>query len=65
MFDEEVKIISFPFMDLFGDFRVFNGIQLIVMDVKLGKLKETLIEIANIHASNEREEKLKRESIIK
>lgn len=65
MQDEEVKIIPFPFDDLFGDFRVFNGIRLDQMDEILGKIREIMIEIANIHAMNEREEKLRKQSVEK
>ncbi len=57
--DAEVEVLPFPYMDLFGDFRVFNGIKLAQMDEFLGRIRKIMIEIANIHAQNEREEYLK------
>ena len=56
---DEVHIIPFPYSDIFVDFRVFNGITLDQMDGLIGRIKEVFVEIANIHAENEREEKLK------
>lgn len=59
MHNEEVKIISFPYDNLFGDFRVFNGLRLDYMDALLGRIREIMVEIANVHSANTREEELK------
>lgn len=49
MYNEEVKVIDFPFKKLFGDFRIFNGIRLVDMDRILGEIKKIMVNIANIY----------------
>ena len=61
MYNEEVKILKFPYMHMFGDFRVFNGIQLQDVDEILGQIRQIMINIANLNAENEREERLRGE----
>ena len=49
-FDEEVKIKDFPFRDVFGDFRIFNGLALEKMDnlvVELSGLMKRIDMIKN------------------
>jgi hypothetical protein len=62
MFDEEVKIIDFPYIRLFGDFRIFNGISVSKMDDLIGEIRTAMIKIANYHAFIERIEKLKEQT---
>ena len=56
--DEDVKILSFPFDDLFSDFRIFNGLPIEEVDQYIGRIREIMIDVANRHAEISREEKL-------
>ena len=50
MYDEEVKFLDFPYSRLFGDFRIFNGMDLNSVDILVGEFREIMIRIANIQA---------------
>jgi hypothetical protein len=48
--DKEIVIPDFPFKDIFGDFRLFNGLPLEVVDEFVGRLRELMIELSQAHA---------------
>jgi hypothetical protein len=62
MYDANVKILAFPFSDLFGDFRLFNGITIENMDAYIGAIREIMIDIANDQAMLAREEELRKKA---
>jgi len=59
--DDNVKVLPFPFMDLFSDFRLFNQLPLEFMDEQIGKIREIMIDIANAHAEREDDEANRKE----
>jgi len=61
MFKEEVEIIQFPYMSLFGDFRILNGLRIEEVDEYVGKMRQVMVNIANRHKEIERERKLRAE----
>jgi len=48
--DKQIEIPEFPFYSIFGDFRLFNGLPLEVVDDFVGKLREIMIELSQAHA---------------
>jgi len=52
--DKNVVIPEFPYCDLFGDFRIFNGLPFSVVDEYVGKIRELMIDLANEHASRDK-----------
>lgn len=65
MFGEEVKVLAFPFMDVLGDFRVFNGLSISEVDEVIGEIRKTMIYLANRRKEIEREERLRAEREVK
>lgn len=61
-FKEGVEIEPFPYMDLFIDFRIFNGLDLEFMDQKLGEIRQIMIEIKQAHATKQALEEAKTDS---
>lgn len=48
--DDRIKIYEFPYMRVFGDFRIFNGLPIDLVDEKIGQIKEIMVEIQQAHA---------------
>lgn len=48
--DGQIVIPEFPFYNVFGDFRIFNGLPLEVVDDLVGELREFMIKISQAHA---------------
>ena len=48
--DDRVKIYAFPYMRIFGDFRIFNGLPIELVDEFIGRFKEIMVEIQQAHA---------------
>ena len=55
MHNEEVKILDFPYIKKFGDFRMFNGIKLSQMDDLIGEIRALMVKLKNMHVAETRE----------
>ena len=47
--NSDIEILAFPFDNIFGDFRLFNGLPLEVMDDFLTRIREVMVDIAQAH----------------
>lgn len=47
--NDDIEILPFPFDDLFGDFRLFNGLPLEIMDAFLTRIREVMVDIAQAY----------------
>lgn len=48
--NEEVKVKEFPYMEVFADFRVFNGLTLREIDIFLDCIARIFTELKDMHA---------------
>lgn len=49
--DERIQIPSFPMKSVFGDFRIFNGLPLHIVDKHLGEIIKLFEKINEDHAT--------------
>lgn len=47
--DDRLEILEFPYMGVFGDFRIFNGLPIEMVDNFVGRLKEVMVDIKQAH----------------
>ncbi len=47
--NDRVEILEFPYMKVFGDFRIFNGIPIELVDDFIGRLREVMIDVKQAH----------------
>ena len=47
--DDQIEICEFPYMRVFGDFRIFNGLPIEVVDEFVGRLKDVMVELKQNH----------------
>ena len=43
--DDRIEILEFPYMKVFGDFRIFNGLPIELVDDFIGRFKEIMVEV--------------------
>jgi len=47
--DDRIEILDFPYMKVFGDFRIFNGLPINLVDEFIGRFKEIMVDVKQAH----------------